>query len=172
VRAGPVLLAVLVGAAPAAADPIERVDSIGAVMALTKDGRPSAGFKLGLNLVDRFGLAAQARVRDGELVENVDLVFQLTQGELESSITDDVTPIRLDLLAGVGGIERKRYATGSFGMAFRVRTTRWLTFEVILRDEVSRVPRPNRFVHVPEALLAISWTSLRFDSRPLTDTDD
>jgi len=170
VRAVAVTLIALAGTA--GADPVERLDSIGAVTAITTDGRPSAGFKLGLNLVDRFVLGAQARARDGELVENLDLIFQLTHGELESSLDDSVYPIRLDLLAGVGAIERTRYATASFGMAFRVRATSWLTVEVALRDEISRIPRPNRFVHVPEAQLAITWTALRFEQRALTDTDD
>ena len=167
--AGLILPLALAGSA--SADSVERIDSIGAVTAITKDGRPSAGFKLGVNLVDRFVLGAQARARDGELVENLDLVFQLTHGELESSLDDSVYPIRLDLLAGVGAIERKRYATASYGVAFRVVAARWLTFEIILRDEVSRIPRPNRFVHVPEAQLAISFTSLRFDSTVLDDAD-
>jgi hypothetical protein len=147
---------------PAAAEPLERIDTIGAVSAVTWDGRPSTGFKLGINLTSRFGLGAQARARSGELVENLDLIFQLTHGHLESTFDGGVYPIRLDLIAGVGAIERQRYATGSFGTAMRVRATRWLTIDVSVRDEVSRVPRPNRFVHVPEVQLALSWTAPRF----------
>ena len=55
--AGLILPLALAGSA--SSDSVERIDSIGAVTAITKDGRPSAGFKLGVNLVDRFVLGAR-----------------------------------------------------------------------------------------------------------------
>jgi hypothetical protein len=72
------------------------------------------------------------------------------------------TPIRFDLFVGVGAIERRRYATGSYGVALRFRPSRYFTFDLIVRDELSYVPRPNRIEHVPEVQLALSWTRERF----------
>jgi hypothetical protein len=154
-------LVFLLGSTTASAEPVERVDTIGTVSGVTWDGRPSTGMVLGVGLTSWLALAGQVRARSGELVENLDLILHVTHGSLESTFGNSVYPIRLDLIGGVGAIERQRYATGSFGIALRIRASRRFTIDFAVRDEVSRVPRPNRFVHVPEVQLALSWTSQR-----------
>jgi hypothetical protein len=164
------VLVLLAAAMPAAADPLERIDTVGAISAMTADGRPSTGLVMRVVLLDRLALAAQARTRDGTLIENLDVVFQLTHGSLSSTFgSRPELPIRFDVIAGAGVIQD--HATASYGMLLRIRASRRITLDVTLRDEVSHATRPDHFTHTPEVQIALSWTAPRFRA-PLEDDPD
>jgi hypothetical protein len=160
----------LAAATPAAADPLERIDTIGAVSAMTWDGHPSTGLAMRVVLLDRLALAAQARTRDKTLIENLDFVFQLTHGSLSSTFgSRPELPIRFDVIAGVGVVQD--HATAAYGLLLRIRATRRLTLDITLRDEVAHATRPDHFEHTPEVQVALSWTAPRFRA-PVEDDPD
>jgi len=139
----------------------ERPDSIGAVTGVTFDGRSSVGITGRFAFTERLALDAQLRQRDIETITDVDLVWQLTRGNLASTFGDrSPIPIRFDILAG-GGMVESRLAV-SLGFALRVRVVSWLTVDVGMRDEIHRGPGSrtrNDLLHTPEAQLSLSLTA-------------
>lgn len=140
---------------------VERPDSIGAVAGVTFDGRASYGVTGRFAFTERLAIDAQLRQRDIETITNLDIVWQLTRGNMASTFGDrSPIPIRFDLLGGAGLVER-RFAV-SLGVALRVRAASWLTIDVGMRDEIHRGPGSrtrNDLIHTPEFQLALSLTA-------------
>ena len=140
---------------------VERPDSIGVVAGVTFDGRSSYGVTGRFAFTERFAIDAQLRQRDIETISNLDVVWQLTRGNMASTFGDrSPIPIRFDLLGGAGLVER-RFAV-SLGVALRVRAASWLTIDVGMRDEIHRGPGSrtrNDLIHTPEFQLALSLTA-------------
>ena len=140
---------------------IERPDSIGAVGGVTFDGRSSYGVTGRFAFTERFAVDAQLRQREDVTITDVDLVWQLTRGNMASTFGDSSPiPIRFDVLGGIGLVDRE--LAMSLGMALRVRAASWLTIDVGMRDEIHRGPGSrtrNDLLHTPEFQLALSLTA-------------
>ena len=146
---------------------VERPDSIGAVAGVTFDGRASYGVTGRFALTERLAIDAQLRQRELATITNLDIVWQLTRGNMASTFGDrSPIPIRFDLLGGAGLVDRR--VALSLGVALRVRAASWLTIDVGMRDEIHRGPGSrtrNDLLHTPEFQLALSLTAPH--SRPI-----
>ena len=140
---------------------IERPDSIGAVAGVTFDGRASYGVTGRFAFTERLAIDAQLRQRETATITNVDAVWQLTRGNMASTFGDrSPIPIRFDVLAGFGLVERELAL--SLGVQLRVRAASWLTIDVGMRDEIFRGPGSRTrhdLLHAPEFQLALSLTA-------------
>jgi hypothetical protein len=139
----------------------ERPDSIGAVAGVTFDGRSSYGVTGRFAFTERLAIDAQLRQREDVTITDVDLVWQLTRGNMASTFGDSSPiPIRFDVLGGIGLVDRE--LAMSLGVALRVRAASWLTIDVGMRDEIHRGPGSrtrNDLLHTPEFQLALSLTA-------------
>jgi len=143
----------------------ERAHSLGAVTGVGFDGRPSAGVVVRLGLTERLAIAALARARGSAIVEELDAIWQITQGKLAATYGERATyPIRFELITGVALVDQEIAA--SLGLALRVRASHRFTIDLSVRDEIARAERPSRFTHVPELQLALSWTAPHRVSAP------
>jgi len=145
---------------------VERADSVGAVTAISFDGRSSAGIVGRVGITERLALAAMVRARTDDpgevgdrrdVVAGLDAIWQVTRGRLSATYGDRaVYPIRLELIGGLAFVDLRPAA--SLGIALRVRISTRLAVDVALRDELTRGV-VHTLDHVPELVLAVSWAA-------------